>query len=107
MKRRQFLRQTLPVALAAPFALHRLRFSALAQTPQLRSMLSQAEQNDTVLVLIQLQGGNDGLNTVIPIDDDTYHTLRPVLRIDKKDAMGLDGQPQRVLLVDPPEIGRG
>jgi len=56
-------------------------------------MLSEAEQDDTVLVLIQLQGGNDGLNTVIPIDDDLYHNLRPVLRIDKKDALALDNHP--------------
>jgi uncharacterized protein (DUF1501 family) len=35
---------------------------------------------DTVLVVIQLTGGNDGLNTVIPFRDENYARLRPTLR---------------------------
>src|SRR5438445_1069697 len=35
---------------------------------------------DTVLVVVQLTGGNDGLNTVIPFADDNYARLRPTLR---------------------------
>ena len=35
------------------------------------------EDNDKILVLVQLHGGNDGLNTVIPISNyDTYYNLR-------------------------------
>ncbi len=34
-----------------------------------------------VLVVIQLSGGNDGLNTVVPYEDDAYHRGRPTLRI--------------------------
>ena len=37
------------------------------------------------LVLVELQGGNDGLNTVVPFNDDTYKKLRPTL------ALGADG----------------
>jgi len=36
---------------------------------------------DPVLVVIQLSGGNDGLNTVVPYHDDVYHRSRPTLRI--------------------------
>jgi uncharacterized protein (DUF1501 family) len=36
-------------------------------------------QNDRVLVMIQLAGGNDGLRTVIPLQDSTLHDLRPKL----------------------------
>jgi uncharacterized protein (DUF1501 family) len=36
---------------------------------------------DTVLVVVELQGGNDGLNTVIPFKDPDYPKLRPTLRI--------------------------
>jgi len=32
-----------------------------------------------ILVVVQLSGGNDGLSTVIPYGDDTYHRLRPVI----------------------------
>jgi uncharacterized protein (DUF1501 family) len=35
--------------------------------------------NDKVLVMIQLAGGNDGLQTVIPLHDQTYRDLRPML----------------------------
>jgi len=35
---------------------------------------------DTILVVVQLAGGNDGLNTVVPYADDLYHRNRPSLR---------------------------
>jgi uncharacterized protein (DUF1501 family) len=35
---------------------------------------------DTILVVLQLTGGNDGLNTVIPYADETYAKLRPTLK---------------------------
>lgn len=41
--------------------------------------------NDRILVVIQLSGGNDGLNTVIPFNDDLYHKARPGLAIRGKD----------------------
>jgi len=36
---------------------------------------------DTILVVVQLTGGNDGLNTVIPFKDEQYAKLRPTLKI--------------------------
>src|ERR1700738_236476 len=36
-------------------------------------------KNDRVLVMIQLAGGNDGLRTVVPLQDPTLHDLRPKL----------------------------
>src|SRR5262249_52452945 len=41
----------------------------------------KAGAKDTLLVVIQLTGGNDGLNTVIPFKDEQYAKLRPTLRI--------------------------
>ncbi|MGA1206002.1 MAG: DUF1501 domain-containing protein [Opitutales bacterium] len=35
------------------------------------------EKDRSILVLIQLAGGNDGLNTVVPYSDDNYYRLRP------------------------------
>jgi uncharacterized protein (DUF1501 family) len=42
---------------------------------------------ETVLVVIELTGGNDGLNTVIPHRDDLYHKARPTLRFKKEDVV--------------------
>ncbi len=38
---------------------------------------------DTVLVVVQLTGGNDGLNTVVPFADPDYYKLRPTIAIPK------------------------
>ena len=45
---------------------------------------------DNVLVLVELTGGNDGLNTVIPYADPLYIKLRPRLGIAREDVVQLD-----------------
>ncbi|MEM1271070.1 MAG: hypothetical protein AAGI08_13600, partial [Bacteroidota bacterium] len=42
---------------------------------------------DRILLLLQLDGGNDGLNTVVPVSDDRYFQQRPDLAI--TNALGL------------------
>ena len=44
---------------------------------------------DNILVIVQLSGGNDGLNTVVPVDNDDYHRARPVLRQKKNTVLQL------------------
>ena len=46
--------------------------------------------DDPVLVVIQLTGGNDGLNTVVPIGNDHYYRARPNLAIKAKDAIRIN-----------------
>ncbi len=46
--------------------------------------------DDRVLVVVQLGGGNDGLNTVVPWRDDAYHRARPTLALKKSDVLPLD-----------------
>ena len=43
-----------------------------------------------ILVVIQLSGGNDGLNTVIPYRNDIYYRERPTLSIPSKEVLQLD-----------------
>jgi uncharacterized protein (DUF1501 family) len=42
-----------------------------------------------VLVILQMSGGNDGLNTVIPVRNDIYHRSRPGLGIEKERALAI------------------
>lgn len=73
-----------------------LKRSALATagTMLIPSFLKAMEQNpsasfagEKILVVIQLSGGNDGLNTVIPYQDDLYYTYRPQLAIPKANVL--------------------
>ena len=43
-----------------------------------------------VVVIIQLSGGNDGLNTVIPVRNDIYYSKRPRLGIKREDALAIN-----------------
>jgi uncharacterized protein (DUF1501 family) len=47
------------------------------------------ERDRRILVLVQLAGGNDGLNTLVPFDDPAYHALRPTLALRQKDVIGV------------------
>ena len=66
MKRRDFLRLTPAASLA--LMINGLPISAFADHPLLRMLAKQTQVNGRAIVLIQLNGGNDGLNMVIPID---------------------------------------
>ncbi len=43
-----------------------------------------------ILVVVQLSGGNDGLNTVVPFGDDGYHRARPGLRHEPGGVLKVD-----------------
>jgi len=58
---------------------------ALAQTP-----LAASGGNDRVLVVVNLQGGNDGLNTVVPFGMPSYYKYRPTLGIAASDVLRID-----------------
>ncbi|OGX80970.1 DUF1501 domain-containing protein [Hymenobacter glacialis] len=67
MKRREFL-QTTAAATAGTAFLSGLPVGAYGYSPELAALTNAATQSDKVLVIIQLQGGNDGLNMIIPLD---------------------------------------
>ncbi|QXD16823.1 DUF1501 domain-containing protein [Rhodocaloribacter litoris] len=54
--------------------------------------LLRRQETDRILVLIQLSGGNDGLNTVIPVNNDVYYQQRPTIAIPKSQALRLDDE---------------
>lgn len=46
-------------------------------------------QDHKILVVVQLSGGNDGLNTVIPYRNDLYYKLRPTLGIKRQSTLAM------------------
>jgi uncharacterized protein (DUF1501 family) len=50
---------------------------------------SLATNKDRVLVVIQLAGGNDGLNTLVPVRDDAYYKARPKIALAKDKVLKL------------------
>ena len=64
MKRRNFVKNISFASLATPFVLKGINYEAVSK--KLFNYSKNAQ--DRVLVLIRLNGGNDGLNTVIPVD---------------------------------------
>ncbi len=46
-------------------------------------------KNGKVLIVVQLSGGNDGLNTIIPYRNDIYYSSRPLLAIKRENALSL------------------
>lgn len=51
---------------------------------------AEPRSDATVLVVLELTGGNDGLNTVVPHADDIYHKRRPTLRVEPAKVLRLD-----------------
>ncbi|MEM6763708.1 MAG: DUF1501 domain-containing protein [Bacteroidota bacterium] len=67
MKRRDFVRSA-SLSLSLPMVLGGSPIRAFGKTTALDALLANAAFEDRVLVLVRLNGGNDGLNTFIPID---------------------------------------
>src|SRR5713226_614877 len=81
--RRQFLTRTLQASSLVALS---------AAVPQFVARTARAAEpgKDNVLVVVEMTGGNDGLNTVIPYADDLYHKARPTLRQNKDQVIRLD-----------------
>ena len=82
--RRDFLKATIGTsALISSAAPNFLIRTTMAGTPR-------RDDSKTVLVVLQLSGGNDGLNTVVPYGDDEYAHNRPTLALQPNELHKID-----------------
>jgi uncharacterized protein (DUF1501 family) len=84
--RRDFLKATLGASTLLSFASATPHFLVSS----VMGAAARRDERDTVLVVVQLSGGNDGLNTVVPYGDDEYGRNRPTLRLPTKELHKID-----------------
>ncbi len=97
MQRRQFLTATGGIVSAmgfsalpsAPFA---QSLQPAAQKTSNSSVVSGSNPYKRLLVLVELKGANDGLNTLIPFADPAYAALRPTIGIKRDQVLQLSDQ---------------
>jgi uncharacterized protein (DUF1501 family) len=96
MKRRDFLKNTVPAAAILPAVVDGYSIKAFhADSPLLQALMNPTIDTDHVLVIVQLNGGNDGLNMVIPISTySNYYNARTNIAIAQNRILPLNGYTQ-------------
>jgi uncharacterized protein (DUF1501 family) len=61
-------------------------------SPWMRALAEGSKGDDRILVVIQMSGGNDGLNTVVPYGDEAYRKARPQLGIAADQVLKINDQ---------------
>jgi uncharacterized protein (DUF1501 family) len=85
--RQSFLARSLGIAvLGGTLPMGLMRAASAQPVPELGRSINP----DNVLVVVQMGGGNDGLNTIVPWSDDAYHRVRPVIGIAPNTVLKLD-----------------
>ncbi len=86
MKRRTFLKK-IPVAASLPFAISGIPLKVMGENTLTR-LARMATSEEKVMIILQLHGGNDGLNSLIPVTDyDLYYSRRANIAIPAKNSL--------------------
>jgi uncharacterized protein (DUF1501 family) len=89
LNRRTFLHRAALLGAVPPWLL-RVQEAARAELAGLAPESGVAARAQRCVVVVELNGGNDGLNTIAPVEDDLYHRARPSLAITKAAGLPLD-----------------
>jgi len=90
--RREFLRTSVlggAISWTLPSFIHST-FGVLDSLAADSAIQTTTGKDGRILVVLQLAGGNDGLNTVIPFADDAYHSARPKIGLPAKDVLRIN-----------------
>ena len=90
VSRRQFLQASIavvPAAAVMPAVFSRAVAASAHEHPS-----GAASTGNRTLVVVQMAGGNDGLNTVVPANDGAYYDLRKSLAVPQKDILPINNQ---------------
>src|SRR5260221_11486664 len=90
--RREFLRSTVlggALSWTVPAFLANT-FSALQASAADSAIQTPTGLDSTILVILQMAGGNDGLNTVVPFSNDNYHRARPKIGLSEKQIIKIN-----------------
>lgn len=85
MKRRDFVKSTAALSVAASLPWNKLNANPKIEIA--KSGNNDFLNNDSIMIIVELFGGNDGLNTIIPADNDIYYQMRPNISLKKSDTV--------------------
>ncbi|MEL7338255.1 MAG: hypothetical protein AAFN70_18840, partial [Planctomycetota bacterium] len=88
--RRRFLQQSIGATAAIGIGSVMPDCFSLAAAASNHALVNERIVNERILVVVQISGGNDGLNTIVPYADERYRAARPKLAIAKNDVLRLD-----------------
>lgn len=92
MKRRDFIKRSAPAGIVFPALINGFTFKAYSESPLASALTQASTETDHVLVIVQLNGGNDGLNMVIPLDQyDNLANARSNIILPKNKILKLNG----------------
>jgi len=91
MKRRAFLQKSVPAAAILPAVVDGYSIKAFnSNSPLMQALMDPVIDTDHVLVIVQLSGGNDGLNMVIPVSTySNYYNARTNVAIPQNSILSL------------------
>ncbi|MFN8348279.1 MAG: DUF1501 domain-containing protein [Spirosomataceae bacterium] len=89
MNRKEFLQQLSLLSGGVAFGMSGVPVKAFAHNP---FAVDMEATNGKILVLVQLAGGNDGLNTVVPFESAVYYNKRANIAIQKEKVLALNSQ---------------
>jgi len=95
MTRREFVKKGLTmvaVGLTAPSFITRTALAMNNPWDVTQLTSRPGVPDDRVLVVVQLGGGNDGLNTVIPYSQDAYYRARPTLAVPQTGVLRINDE---------------